>query len=412
MLKKKFIYKTIALASLALLFLSVIPAFSQSMEVDYLCELGKTFYIQGKTDDALSEFTKVLVLEPNNPLAKDYINKIFNGELRYREEPVKPKPSVVIQERKIQKAQETPVAAQAQKPALTKEEAMDQALNNNSKSTEPIWIPPYTPSKDKDMLNEKEKKEGIKVGPLRVSGDMQVSFGVTSNDFIWKRANFDLNEKFFSWRMLSNSVYNRGFNTYDPAIYDSLNINLDTENKEGFNFHANIAVDPWSFTGKSSKMTVGSGADTADIQLLYWSNTGYTLNHTYHSSIYGAALNLPEIKVINGKAVATTASGYTITESYIDMQFQPIRELWLDYTNDIVKFRAFPMAYQNQAYTSDDPLNISNHGIWWKDSKWLRSYTPGVFHAGDFLNPATFTKGYWDDSHSLHTNTLLDNFKL
>jgi hypothetical protein len=107
-------------------------------------------------------------------------------------------------------------------------------------------------------------------------------------------------------------------------------------------------------------------------------------------------LNLPEIKVKDGKIAATTVSGYAIPESDIDMQFQPIRELWLDYANDQAKFRVFPMAYQDQAYTSDDPLNITNHGIWWKDSKWLRSYTPGAYHSND----SSFTKGYWDDSLS------------
>jgi hypothetical protein len=70
----------------------------------------------------------------------------------------------------------------------------------------------------------------------------------------------------------------------------------------------------------------------------------------------------------------------------------------MDYTNDTVKLRAFPMAYQDQAYSSDDPLNISNHGIWWKDSKWLRMYTPGEYHSGTL--PSSFTKGSWDDSLS------------
>ncbi|MDD5281708.1 MAG: tetratricopeptide repeat protein [Candidatus Omnitrophica bacterium] len=407
--KQNIIYKTMALFFLALIFLSTTPAFSQSLEADYLCELGKTFYIQGKIDDALSEFTKVLLIDPNNQQAKDYINKIFNGELRYKEEPdttkssAPLKPAVVKQEGLSDKQlKEAPVAVQEKGTTLSKDEAMDQALNNLKSAEEPTWIPVFNSSKNpaKESAKGKDEKKGLKVGPLRVSGEMQLSFGVTSNDFIWKRANFDLNEKFFSWRMLSNAAYNRGFNTYDPAIYDSLSINLDTENEEGFNFHTNITVDPWSFTGKSSKMTVGDGSDTTDIQLLYWSNTGYTLGHTYYSGIYGAALNLPEIKVVDGKVVATTASGYSIPESDIDMQFQPIRELWLDYTNDTVKFRAFPMAYQDQAYTSDDPLNISNHGIWWKDSKWLRSYVPGAYHSGDFSNPASFTKGYWDDSLS------------
>ena len=76
MINKKIIYKTMALVSLALLFLCINSAFAQSLEVDYLCELGKTFYAQGRADDALSEFTKVLLVDPNNQQAKEYINKI------------------------------------------------------------------------------------------------------------------------------------------------------------------------------------------------------------------------------------------------------------------------------------------------------------------------------------------------
>ena len=58
MIKRNIIYKTKALVFLALLFLYVTPAFSQSLEVDYLCELGKTFYIQGKTDEALQSLPR------------------------------------------------------------------------------------------------------------------------------------------------------------------------------------------------------------------------------------------------------------------------------------------------------------------------------------------------------------------
>jgi len=421
MKKHKFIYKTIALICLALIFSSTTPAFSQNMEIDYLCEIGKTFYIQGKVDAALSEFNKVLQLDPNNRQAKDYINKIFNGELSYRDksaatesavvEPavaesaaVEPSLSVTPSEALTQtdalnNPPELPVAIEEKTPALSKDEAMDEALNN-LKSAEPIWMPAHVVADDPSdaPLKKEDEKRGIKAGPLRISGQMQLSFGVTPDEFIWKRANFDLNEKFLSWRMNSYDVFNRGFNTYDPAIYDSLSVNLDTENEQGFNFHSNITVDPWSFTGKSSKMTVTDGSDTADIQLYSWGNTGYVLNHTFYSNTTGAAINIPELKLKDGSTIAANISGYTVPDTKLNTTFQPIRELWMDYTNDTVKLRAFPMAYQDQAYSSDDPLNISNHGIWWKDSKWLRMYTPGQYHSG--TSPASFTKGYWDDSLS------------
>jgi len=429
-----------ALVCLALLFLPTVYAFSETPASDYLCELGKEAYTQGKTEEALSDFNKALLIDPKNKEARVYIDKIFkenlNKENSVNEIPPPETPSVespvvnpvpenespavknavtqmplaadtLPRDSQIQSPRIQVPASQVQpEKILTKDEIMEQELlraNQESVVTNSYNDADLAP---KDKKSKKEEDErGIKMGPIKITGEAQVAFGVTSNDFIWKRANFDLNEKFFSWRMLSNSGYNQGMNTYDPAVYDSLSVNLDTENEEGFNLHANITVDPWSFTGKSSKMTVSDGSDPVDVQLLYGANTNYTLNRTYYTSIYGNVLNLPEIKVVKGKAVATTISDaygnlYNIPESDIDTNFQPIRELWLDYTNDIVKFRAFPMAYQDQAYTSDDPLNISNHGIWWKDSKWLRSYTPGVYHPGGIYGAATFTKGYWDDSLS------------
>ncbi len=415
MINKKIIYKTMALVSLALLFLCINSAFAQSLEVDYLCELGKTFYAQGRADDALSEFTKVLLVDPNNQQAKEYINKIFNGDLGYKEEsPVVKSPVVKSPITQKPVTQVTPLVTQTQKPPLSKEEAMDQALNSSKKIDEATWLPvyapPYTPGQS--LGNKEEEKRGYKVGPIRVTGDMQVSFGVTPNDFIWKRANFDLNEKVKSWRTGSDAVFNNRFNTFDPRVYDSLSVNLDTENKEGFNFHTNVTVDPWSFVGKTSKTTItGSNGDTAEVQLLYWSNTAHVLNNTIYTSGVGDTFGIPEIQVKNNETVPTTVTGYrnlgpaatfNIPEMKIYREFQPLRELWLDYVNDQIKFRAFPMAYQDQAYSSDDPMGITNHHIWWQDSTWLRSYRPGNYNSADTPVPS-FTKGFWDDSLSFIT---------
>jgi hypothetical protein len=388
MKKRYFGYNVMALVWLALLFLSIKPAFAQSQAADYLCELGKSFYSLGRVDDALTEFTKVLLIEPGNKVAQDYINRIFKVNL-----PENPSlaQDLVVREPKqeplvesIQKSSKAPLTIQPPKPRLSRDEAMDLTLNQ---------------LQPKEGINySSQEGEGLKVGPLRIGGKMQLSFGVTPHDFIWKRANFDLNEKFFSWRMTSDAVFNHRFNTYDPAIYDSLSVNLDTENKQGFNFHSNLTVDPWSFTGKSDKVTVTGGTDRAEVQMYYWSNTGYIVNHTLYTSLEGKTINLPELKVVDGKTAAVTLGSFNIPEMKIDRQFQPVRELWFDYSNDQIKFRAFPIGYQDQAYTSDDPLNITNHGIWWKDSKWLRMYTPGIFNSGTV--PASFTKGRWDDSLS------------
>jgi hypothetical protein len=283
---------------------------------------------------------------------------------------------------------------------------MDKALNISP-------IPPRTdktvakPAKEEEGLAKKEKEKT----KFKISGDAQLSMGVASpGDAIWKRANYDLNER--NWRMLSDAALDRRFNTYDPRIFDRLSLDLDTDNidsttknKEGFNFHSNITVDPWSFTGKGPKTTVTSAfGDTADVEIKYWSNTGYTVNETIYSNLNGNSFTLPELKVkdnrfdpfrVSGAFTSPATDTFSFDGMKIDRQFQPVRELWLDYNQETFNFRAFPIAYQDQAYISDDPLGITNHHIWWEDSLWLSNYHPGIYNSG--ATPADFTKGWWDD---------------
>jgi hypothetical protein len=358
------------------LFSATKTSFAASKTTAYLLEIATTYYNSGNYGEALSEFNKILLVEPDNAVAKWYVNKIFQ----------------------LQIGSSTPVVIT---PKFTKDEAMNEELSKlkknsgsgNTQAAMPVYLYGYPDL----MPKEEEDDRGIKAGIFKITGDSQLSFGITPHDFIWKRANFDLNEKYNSWRPMSYDGFNRGFNTYDPRVYDSLNVNVDTENKDGLNFHTNVTVDPWSFTGKSSKITVLNGIDSADLQLFYWSNTGYTVNSNVYS-LSGATLNIPELKVKGGKTSPATINGFNIPGMKIHREFQPIRELWLDYTNDTVQLRAFPMAYQDQAYSSDDPLGITNRHIWWQDSPWLRRYLPGSYNSQ--TSPVSYTKGKWDDSLS------------
>ena len=64
---------------LFLLLASVIPqaAFCSTEAAVYLCEQGVAFYRVGRYDEALHEFNKALVVEPDNQVAKSYISLIF-----------------------------------------------------------------------------------------------------------------------------------------------------------------------------------------------------------------------------------------------------------------------------------------------------------------------------------------------
>jgi hypothetical protein len=459
-------------------------AASTPAAVEYLCDVGVELCNQGKLDEALHEFEKVLILDPGNQIATKYVNDIRSQEspveVLSSEETPPPKKIAISKvnlepegktardtamdkallspseiNKKVEKKQSfvEPVDKQARgiispagkpKKIFSREEAMNDALmsgkvlpQQKSIAAESLMTPQKRIAEPEPIKSSSARRAGVskseeiteesiaqrkpidryivekvkdKTG-LKVSGKAQASFGVASPDeFIWKRANYDLNDKYKSWRLTSDAGFNRRFNTYDPRIYDSLDLNLDTENKEGFNFHTDITVDPWSFVGKSDKITVtGSNGDAAEVQLYYWSNTGYTVNNTAYTKLKGDTISIPELKVKSGEADSFTATSsrdssvtFNVPSLKIYRQFQPLRELWLDYTNDQLKIRAFPIGYQDQAYTSDDPLGITNHRIWWQDSLWLRRYTPGNYNSLDTTTP-TYTKGRWDDTFSFLT---------
>lgn len=342
------------------------PAFAASPAAEYLIEFGVSFYRVGRYEEALHEFNKALAIDPENAAVRKYINEIFKQEIQ-------------------------PVSSE--KPALK------VIAQNKAPSRENII--------NKALDKFVEKKLPPAKSKLSITGDSQLSLGVDSEDVIWKRANSNLNEE--DSRILSDAAFNRRTNTFDPRIYDRLNLNLDTQEETGLNFHGNLTVDPWSFTGKSQKFTVNSAfADTADVQLKYWSNTGYAINEIVYTNLLGNTFALPEIKVNDGKTDAVVVNGafwpadiFNIPSQKIEREFQPIREFWADYKQEGIKIRVFPIAYQDQALTSDDPLVLSNNHSYWEQSPWINKWVPGKINSGAV--PVDFTKGRFDDSLSYFT---------
>jgi hypothetical protein len=365
------------LASILLIFLVVTYAgsgFCQSAAVDYLCELGISFYRMGRYDDALLEFNKVFLLEPDNQTAKNYVGIIFSQEAK-------------------------PVYVAPQIQVLPKEEPREQAIEKTFRH--------LAKEEFKEKIEQKPKISPEQVPSAQLSGEIQARVGATAEDTYWKRANWDLNEK--NYRIRSSAALDRRENTFDPRIYDRFRVKVDTTKEEGLGFYTDITVDPWSFTGKSSKTTVTSAfGDTAEVELKYWSNSGYAINETINSNRLGNSFNLPEIKVDNGKIDAFAIKGafsptdtFSIPEMKIHSEFQPVRELRFDYKQDGLDLKIFPIAYENQALTFDDPLRLSNNRIWWEDSPWLHSWKPGIYNFG--IATPDFTKGYWDNTLSFFT---------
>ena len=245
-------------------------------------------------------------------------------------------------------------------------------------------------------------------GTFKISGDVRAAMGINSDgNAIFTRANADLNERNF--RILSTSGLNDNINTYDPALYSRLKVVMDASVASAVvSMHLNLTADPWSYTGKSNAQLVrGEGGDTVKVQYLTWGNTGYTVNSIVNSLQNGDAFALPEIKTDGNIVPATTVTStfgniFNIPAAKVSYSFQPVREAWVDIKpTDEYKLRIFPMGYENQALTTDDPLHLSNNKEWWAESPWIDGWQPGNLNTG--ANPQSFYKGQWDKTLSFFT---------
>jgi len=347
-----------------------------SLGEEYLVELGKTYLEQGKIKQAESEFKKALTINPTNKQAKQYLETI-------RVKKVDNALDLFSQTRSVKK-QKTPTYSQES----------DIPSENEAYSVQEA----KKPSKNKEFKESSDEESEDSSG-LKVSGRIQASIGIESGEFIWKEANDQLNEE--SARLLSDTALNRRENTFDPFIFDQLQFNVDYPKEKGWGFHSKVDISPWSFIGKSDKITVTApNGDTIDIELLYWSNTSHTKGQIIYTNLNGDSIALPELEVEDGSTdpiTITSLFGTTFDIPGLDIhrEFQPLRELWFDYNNEGVYFKIFPLATEKEALQSDDPLGLTDHHNSWEESEWLNEWTPGhtaTIPAGDFY------KGWWDDS--------------
>lgn len=342
----------------------------------HLVEIGKIFLEKGYTQAAKTEFEEALSINPSNKKANMYL-----AQMR------KDKMSSVL-------------------------DVLEGFSGETEKVTTPVEkeyfvLPADLQSREKDRPL-KRKSRAKKDSDFTLEGEYRVSFGLESGDVLWKRANADLNER--NWRILDGDAYNHRENTFDPAVYSRIKFKIDRPQEEGWGFYSNLDFSPWSFIGKSNRITVtSSDGDTAEIQLKYWSNSRYTVNETIYTDLTGDSFSLPEIKVIDGKIPAITIAGTTdsaletinIPELEISREVWPVRELRFDYINGGLKLKIFPVAMEDAAYSSDDPLNLTNRHTYWEESQWLVNWQPGHYNSG--AGALDFFKGWWNDSLAFST---------
>ena len=310
------------------------------------------------------------------------------------------------------------VVAQVQEAQAAREGAIRKAVDvlraASEKSPEPGWNP--WPSREQEPLQEPRspvhdakapptggvmERVNRAMAPVTVSGEVRAAAGMTRDDLILQEANGDLNERNF--RIFSGPLR---YNTFDPRVFSRLKVNVETPS-DGWQFHSNITVDPWSFVGTTERLrAVGDGGDALDVELKWWSATNTAINETVYTSLNGDSVALPEIETSEGRTIPTSVSSifgntFRLQSMDIDYAFQPIRSLWAGYRSEMLDLRVFPFGAEAQALSSDDPLGLSNHHIYWEPSPWLDEWLPGRLNVG--ATPDDFTRGRWSDDLSFFT---------
>ena len=364
-----------------------------SEAADFLYQLAVEYRDEGQPEDAIHELRKLLLLHPHHERARRLLTSLEAQRQTDRERTL----------------QETLTAAEQALSA--RDRAMLEALSkagmpppSDVPQPEPALLAvPAGPSQPPASGFDPVGRLNEQIAPLRISGAVRSGFGATSEDFELWEANGDLNERNFRIAFGEDK-----FNTFDPNIFSRLRVNLDTAEQTGWQFHSNVTVDPWSFVGTTDKVTVigTTPSDQVDLQLKWWSATNTAINESFLTVHNGDGFSTPEIEVKDGKTVPTRVTStfgnvFQIPELEIDYTFQPIRSFWTGYQTDEVDFRVFPLALEDQALTSDDPLALSNHHIYWEPSPWLEAWQPGELNEG--ATPDDFTRGVWSDDLAFFT---------
>ncbi|MFH1397906.1 MAG: tetratricopeptide repeat protein [Candidatus Omnitrophota bacterium] len=386
------------------------PAFSASQAAEYLCDLGVSFYKRERYEEALTEFKKALLLEPDNKIALNYINNVFNRPVQQAASPVE-QPAKII-------APQVPIL-ENKKVTTSRDQVILSALNSYSpvqsqdKSINQT-LPIDQTDKAISYINSNTAQGNF--GVLDVHGDIALGVGFTSDDFIWKDANADKigvpREK--NWRYLWGDEKH---NTYDKRIFDRLNLDIETKYNSPWNAFMEITVDPWTFVSKKDVTSYSNvGGDFVDMRFKYWSADRRTANEVYRSN-KGNIINIKQNKVVDGKTSLINPTALNdwftdfnqIEQQKLKMEYRPLRKLWINYIDDDYTLKIFPISDQFEALTTDDPLRLSDNRHYWEEGAWLDEYEPSrVFYPDSGLKP--IKRGRWIRRMSFFTKDSSDDY--
>lgn len=396
---------------------------AQTTPQDFLYQLAMEYLTSGQEGEAIHELHKLLLIDPHHAQAQQQLATLERQREMVRDQAI---------EDAFGRLGQRPTAPRGEVPHIGRDIAIEEALRQAGRRPTASAVPhisephrPITPvppvAGEWPPTEPREAGRGTfddttpdggygpikrlneRLAPLAVSGEARSSLGITRDDVIAQEANGDLNERNF--RILSGPFR---YNTFDPRIFSRLRVNLDTDETTNWQLHSNVTMDPWSFVGKTERVTVTgqTPTDSVEVELKWWSATNTAINEAFNTLNNGDSIATPEIETNEGRTVATCVTSafsntFCIPELDIDYTFQPVRWLWTGYKNEVVDWRVMPLALEDQAIGSDDPLALSNHHIYWEPSPWLDQWVPGRVNVG--ATPDDFTRGRFSDDLSFFT---------
>jgi len=152
------------------LFLSTNIFSSESSR--YLVEIGKKYYKEGNYEQAAIEFEKAVQADAEDLVARSYL-KLVASKTKESKKPLEARPSVDTSRKKA--VEELLDAIEQQKTSAGKNILAQNAPNKPAEALE----------KAAEQAKKSAKEEHLMFGPLKIYGDLQLSFGIEDGNFYW-----------------------------------------------------------------------------------------------------------------------------------------------------------------------------------------------------------------------------------
>ena len=168
------------------------------------------------------------------------------------------------------------------------------------------WVPTPPPGSAAQKAAA-DAQRTLPGGRIKMSGHYRLAAGATTDDFTLNDSNADLQERNFRY------VFGEDLNnTFDPAIYSQLLLNIDFTPADRWDIYTQIVNDPWSWVGQTGEQVQRSdiGNETLRYNLKYFGANNATIGEIFRSDV-SDSIGFPAIKVKDGHLTSgTVAHGF------------------------------------------------------------------------------------------------------